>query len=172
VLHFQRERLLVYFIVFLLGSLCYKLRVFNSGKMSKKWYIASNVLLSLSLAIFTVVALNLFYNLIEPGRNYYFVSETVDRIAYYSTMISSMLSFLHILIYTFRAYADKSNRLMGELSRNAYGVYIIHMVVIGVFALILLNVPVSPWIKYLLLTVLTFAGSNLLVFGYRKLAIT
>ena len=29
-LHFQRERLLAYFLFFLLGSLCYKLKVFDS----------------------------------------------------------------------------------------------------------------------------------------------
>ena len=31
-LHFQRERLLIYFMVFLLGSLCYKRNVFESNK--------------------------------------------------------------------------------------------------------------------------------------------
>ncbi len=59
-LDFQRERLLVYFMVFLLGSLCNKLNVFESNKKNKKYYIIANVVLTPSLGIFTVVALNLF----------------------------------------------------------------------------------------------------------------
>lgn len=169
ILHFQRERLLVYFMVFLLGSLCYKLRVFDSSAGSKKWYLISNVVLSVSLAIFTAVALNLFFNLIEPGRNYFFVSETVDRIAYYTTMITSMLNFLHIFIHTFRSYFNKSNCVMEQLSRNSYGVYIIHMVVIGIIALPMLSFSWPPVVKYLSLTILTFIVSNLMVASFRWL---
>jgi surface polysaccharide O-acyltransferase-like enzyme len=169
VLHFQRERLLVYFMVFLLGTLCYKMRVFDTGRLSKKWYIISNVVLSVSLAIFTVVALNLFFNLVEPGRNYYFISETIDRIAYYSTMLTSMLSFLHIFIYSFQAYLNKSNRLMDQLNRNSYGVYIIHMVVVGLIALPMLSISLPAIVKYLILAVLTFTISNMLVYAYRFL---
>ena len=63
-LHFQRERLLVYFMIFLLGTLCNKLNVFESNKGNKKFYILSNVVMTVSMGIFTVVALNLFFNLI------------------------------------------------------------------------------------------------------------
>ena len=72
---FQNERLLIYFMSFLLGSLCKKLNVFAGEKPNYKIYIAANVVLSVSLIVFTLVALNLFYNLIEPGRNHFFISE-------------------------------------------------------------------------------------------------
>lgn len=101
-LHFQRERLLVYFMVFLLGSLCNKLNVFDSNRKTRKNYILSNVVLTVSLGIFTATALNFFFNMVDPGRNYFFVSGSVDRILYYISVLLSMLSFLYIFIYVFR----------------------------------------------------------------------
>jgi len=169
-LHFQRERLLVYFMVFLLGSLCNKLDVFNPEKtLNKRYYIVSNVVLTLSLSVFTVVALNLFYNMIDPERNYYFVSLFVDRGLYYGFMLLSMLSFLHIFIYTFQVKFNKTNRLMSQLNRGSYAVYIIHLLVVGVFALILLNISMPVMVKYLILTILSFVVSNALVYIYYRL---
>ena len=43
VFDFQRERLLIYFMVFLLGALCYRLKVFESNEKDKKYFIISNV---------------------------------------------------------------------------------------------------------------------------------
>jgi len=167
-LHFQKERLLVYFMVFLLGSLSYKLEVFNSDKKNKKLYIISNVVLTLSLGVFTAVALNLFFNMIEPGRNFYFISEIIDRISYYIFLLLSMFSFLYILIYSFRFNLNKSNRILNELSKNSYAVYIIHMVIIGVIALVLLDVSMPAIVKFVIVTIFTFVVSNFLVSVYRK----
>lgn len=169
ILHFQRERLLVYFMVFLLGSLCNKLNVFESKKKNRKYYILSNVVLTLSLSVFTAVALNLFFNMINPGRNYFFVSGTVDRILYYSFLLLSMLSFLYILIHIFRFRFNKGYRIMNELNKNSYSVYIIHVVVIGAIALILLSTPIPALLKYLILTILTFVVSNFIVYAYNRL---
>ena len=46
---------------------------------------------------------------------------------------------------------------------------ITHVIVIGIFATLLLNVDLPAVVKYLLLVVLTYVGSNLLVSGYRAL---
>jgi len=169
IFHFQRERLLIYFMVFLLGSLCYKLKVFESTHKNKKLYIWANVALTLSLGIFTVVALNFFFNMIDPVRNYFFVTDTIDRITYYTSVLISMFSFLYILIYTFRFSLNKSNWLMKEVNKNSYAVYIIHLPIIGVFALLLLNISMPAIIKFLLVTVLTFIISNIIVYAYRQL---
>jgi hypothetical protein len=48
-------------------------------------------------------------------------------------------------------------------------VYIIHVIVIGVFGTLLLNVSLPAVVKYLLLIVLTYSTSNLLVSGSRRL---
>ena len=169
ILHFQSERLLVYFMVFLLGSLCYKLNVFESNIKNKKYYIWSNIVLTLSLSVFTAVALNFFFNMIEPGRNYFFVSDTVDRVIYYSTSLLSMFSFLYILIHIFRFRINKTSSMFSELSKNSYAVYVIHMVVIGVFALMLLKVSMPGIVKFFILTILTFVVSNILVSAYRAI---
>jgi fucose 4-O-acetylase-like acetyltransferase len=168
-LHFQRERLLVYFMVFLLGSLCYKLKVFESQKKNKKTYLWANVILTFGLGIFTVVALNLFFNLVTPDRNYFFVSAPIDRMVYYATLLLSMLSFLYIFIYLFRFYFNKSNGLMVQLNKNSYQVYIIHVVVLGAIATLILPLDLPAIIKFMLLTVITYGISNLLVYVYRQL---
>ncbi|MCD4770434.1 MAG: acyltransferase [Bacteroidales bacterium] len=167
-LHFQRERLLIYFMSFLLGSLCYKLKVFDSNQIIKRLYIWASVTLTIALSVFTVVALNLFFNIIEPGRNYFFISMFIDRLFYYSSMLFSMFSFLYIFIYVFRFKLNRSNLLMNELNKNSYAVYINHMIVMGVFALLLINVSMPATIKFLILTVLTFVITNILVYAYRK----
>ena len=168
-LHFQTEKLLVYFMVFLLGSLCYKLKVFESNIKNKKYYIWSNIVLTLSLSVFTAVALNFFFNMIEPGRNYFFVSDTVDRVIYYSTSLLSMFSFLYIFIHIFRFRLNKTSSMFSELSKNSYAVYVIHMVVIGVFALMLLKVSIPGIVKFFILAILTFVVSNILVSAYRAI---
>ena len=167
-LEFQRERFVPYFLIFLLGALCKQKDVFT-GKKNMKLYIIANVVLTLSLGIFTAVALNLFFNLITPGRNYFFVSDTIDRLAYYVTALTSMLSLLYVLLHTFRFSFNKTNGLMKVLNKNSYAVYIIHVIVLGGIALMLRPLAVPVMVKYLLLTILTFTVSNLLVSGYRKL---
>jgi len=169
ILHFQRERLLVYFMVFLLGALCSKLNVFETEKRNRKFFIVSNVVLTASISIFTVVALNLFFNMIDPGRNYYFISANIDLIAYYLTALLTMLSLLQILIYTFRFNFNKSNSLMIELNKNSYAVYIIHIIVMGLIALVLINVNIPAFFKYLILTTLTFVASNIIASAYSRL---
>lgn len=166
-LHFQRERLLVYFMSFLLGSLCYKLKVFESENKNKRLYIITNVVMTVALGIFTTVALNSFFNIIDPARNFYFISEFVDRIIYYASGIISMLSFLYVLIYAFRYNFNKSNSIMSELNRNSYSVYIIHTIVLGVIALTLMDLPIPAILKYLILTILTFTISNMLIYSWR-----
>ncbi|MBE9480139.1 MAG: acyltransferase family protein [Bacteroidetes bacterium] len=167
ILHFQRERLLVYFMIFLLGSLCNKLKIFESNNKNKKYYILSNVVLMLSLSIFTVVALNFFFNMIDPERNYFFISGPIDRILYYSSLLLSMLSFLQILIHIFRFHFNKTSKLLVQLSKNSYYVYIIHVIVIGLIALILLNISIPAIVKYFILAIFTYIFSNFIVYGYR-----
>lgn len=168
VFDFQNERLLIYFMSFLLGSLCNKLNVFEGNKPNYKIYIVSNVTLTISLGVFTVVALNLFYNLVEPGRNHFYISDFADRLVYYVSAILAMLSFLQIFIHAFRFNLNKTNNILKELSRNSYSVYIIHMIVLGVVALALTHLPVHGGVKYLLLSGFTFLLSNMIIYTWRE----
>ena len=168
-LDFQRERLLVYFMAFLLGSLCNILNIFGSGTLNRKYYIISNVVLAASLAVFTIIAINLFYNIVDPSRNYFYFSSLIDRLLYYISLLFSMLSFLHIFIYTFQKSFNNTNNLFNHLNRNSYVVYIIHMIVLGVIAVLLMSISLPTVIKYLVLSVLTFAVSNIIVYAYRSI---
>lgn len=168
ILDFQRERLLVYFMSFLLGALCYKLKVFESDQKNMKYYIISNVVLTIALGIFTVVALNLFFNMIDPARNYFIISDFVDRAAYYATAILSMLSFLYIFIHLFRFNFNKKNRIMIHLNKSSYQVYLIHMIVLGVIALPLVTLQIPGIIKFFILTTLTYILSNSIVIAYHR----
>jgi len=167
ILHFQRERLLVYFMSFLLGSLCFKLKVFESNEKNKRFYIIANVVLTLVLGIFTVVTLNTFFNIIDPQRNYYFISEFGDKVVYYSSAILFQLSILYVFLYGFRFSLNKTGVLMNELNRNSYSVYIIHTIVLGVLALTMIDFPFPSMIKFVMLIFLTFTISNLLVYSWR-----
>ncbi len=73
------------------------------------------------------------------------------------------------MVETFWRYIDKTGRVWSELNRNSYGVYIIHVIVIGVFGTMLLNMSLPAIVKYLLLIVLAYVGSNLIVSGWRAL---
>jgi len=168
ILDFQNERLLVYFMSFLLGSLCNKLKVFESNVKNIRLYIVSNVALTISLGVYTTVALNLFFNLIDPNRNFFFISDFVDRVFYYASALLAMLNFLHVLIHAFRFNLNKTNNVLSELGRNSYSVYIIHMIVLGVVALAMMNMPVHGGIKYVLLSSLTFLLSNMIIYSWHK----
>ncbi|MCB0586316.1 MAG: acyltransferase family protein [Phaeodactylibacter sp.] len=167
-LEFQRERLLPYFMVFLLGALCREHKVFETPK-NMKLYIIANVVLTLALGVFTAVALNLFFNIIDPGRNYFFVSSFVDRTVYYITALLSMFSFLYVMLHSFRFSFNKTNSLMNQVNKNSYSVYIIHVIVLGLIALPMVYIPIPAFVKYLMLTILTFVISNVLVYAYRRL---
>jgi hypothetical protein len=58
---------------------------------------------------------------------------------------------------------------MNHLNRSSYSVYIIHVVVVGFFALGLLNFQAPAYAKFGILTLLTFSFSNLLVYAYDQL---
>ena len=53
------------------------------------------------------------------------------------------------------------------MSLNSYGVYIVHLAVLGGIALAMLDTDIPSVWKYLTLTVSSYVASNLLVSGYR-----
>ncbi len=147
--HFQRERILIYFMVFLLGALCYNQRLLQGETQNKKRFIWMNVLLTFSLTVYTVLALNLFFNMAYPDRNYFFFSGTIDLTLYYGFQLVSMLTFIYILVDYFRFKMNKTNRWLKRLNDNSYYVYIIHLVVSGLIAVLLMKTSLPVGVKYL-----------------------
>jgi len=160
---FQNERLLIYFMVFLLGALCYKLKIFESERKSKKLDIIfhSTGWIPINLYIFFLI-----YSLIKPGS--YLISEIVDILILRLNFLLSLAYLLYAIITTFRKYMNKQGRIMMELNKNSYSVYIIHVIVMGNLGLILLNIAIPSLLKCLILTVSTYVASNLIISFYRK----
>jgi len=160
---FQNERLLIYFLIFLLGSLCCKLKTFESKGKSKKLYIILSCTAWIPLALYISL---LFNSLLNPGK--YILSEIVDSLLIRFNFLLSLLCILYVMINTFRFFLNKSGKISKELNRNSYNVYIIHVIVLGGIALTMLDTAIPSLLKYLILTASTYSASNLIVYFYRE----
>ena len=162
-LDFQNERLLIYFMLFLLGGLCYKLNTFDSKPKGKKLYLAVLCTVWIPICLY-----QFFYtkSLMNPGV--YVFSEIVDTLLLWFNYHLSLLSLLYIMIISFRYYLDKQGKIRKELNHNSYNVYIIHVIVLGGIAVTLLNAAIPSLLKFLLLAISTFGVSNLIIYFYRK----
>lgn len=161
---FQNERVAIYFLVFLLGAFCSTHNVFKSAGTSKKLntLIHSTGWLPINLYLFLLI-----YSLAKPGD--YLISEMIDTFLLRLNFVLSIAYTLYAMVTTFRTYLNTQGTLWNALNRNSYGVYIIHTVVMGGIAVTMLNTGIPSLIKYLFVIVSTFAVSNMIVYGYRKL---
>jgi hypothetical protein len=160
---FQNERLLIYFMIFLLGSLCYKLNIFKSEVTSKKLYIAINCIAWIPINLYILVLINF---IIKPGN--YIFSLIIDLILLWLGFHLSLLCLLYLIVTTFRYYLNKQGKILKALNENSYNVYIIHVIVIGCIALVMLKTTIPSLFKYLTLAVSTWVLSNLIVYFYRN----
>jgi fucose 4-O-acetylase-like acetyltransferase len=162
---FENERLLLYFMTFLLGALSYQQNIFGEEPKSKKLYNVVNGISWLPVTGHIFARLWPFFYP-NPAE---FVVTPIYRFVWHLSFYLSVLSLVYVMIESFRRYLDKSGKLWDVLNRNSYGVYIIHVIMIGVFGTLLLNLNVPAVVKWILLFVSTYLGSNLLVSGYRAL---
>jgi peptidoglycan/LPS O-acetylase OafA/YrhL len=160
---FQNERLLIYFLVFLLGSLCFRLKIFDTDKRNMKLYVAVSATAWIPMNVYVIVLLNFF---LRPGQ--YIVSGLVDVALLWLGFHVAMLSLIYCSIATFKYFFNRQRRLGETLGRLSYNVYIIHVIVMAPFAVALLHTDVPVLWKYLVLTVATYVGSNLLAYAYTR----
>jgi peptidoglycan/LPS O-acetylase OafA/YrhL len=160
---FQNERLLIYFLVFLLGALAFRRNIFGEKPQSKKLYIVAILTVWIPITVYMILIL---YPLLSPGN--FLVSARIDQLLLWSSFTLSLLGLIYLMVETFWRYVDKTGRIWNELNKNSYGVYIIHMIVLGVIAMLLLNSAMPSLLKYLTLTVSTFLVSNLIISLYRR----
>ena len=154
-------------MAFLLGSLCFQKNVFAEKPQSKTLYTVANSIAWIPITIH--IFARLFPFMVPEG---FLISPFVDRLIWWLSFHLSLLCLMYVMIETFWRYFDKTGRIWSELNRNSYGVYIIHVIVIGVFGTLLLNLNLPALVKYLLLVVLTYLVSNLIVSVYRSLVQT
>jgi peptidoglycan/LPS O-acetylase OafA/YrhL len=159
---FENERLIMYFLVFLLGALCHRQNVFAEKPQSKKLYTIVNAVSWIPVTLH--IGARLYPIFYYEG---FWVSPAY-RLIWWSSFYLSLLSVLYLMVQSFWRYVDKTGKVWRELNRNSYGVYLIHVVLIGVFGTLLLNMELPGVVKYLLLIVSTYVGSNLIVSGFRS----
>jgi len=162
---FENERLLLYFMTFLLGVLCYQQNIFVEKPKSKLLYNIVNGIAWLPVTGHIFARLWPFF---YPNPAEFSITP-LYRLIWHLSFYLALLCLMYVMIVSFWLYFDKTGKAWSELSRNSYGVYIIHVIVIGIFGTLLLNLSIPAVVKYLILIVSTYVGSNLIVSGYRSL---
>ena len=112
--------------------------------------------------VYVIFLLNLVFN---SGN--FIISQIVDVALVWFSFHLSVLGLLYVLISTFRYYLNAKSKIVNRLDACSYGIYIIHFVVMGVIALILLNFAMPALAKYTVLVLSTYAASVLIVSLYR-----
>ena len=92
-----------------------------------------------------------------------------DRILLWLGYHLSLLCLLYLMVTTFRYYLNKQGKILKALNENSYNVYIIHVIVIGCLALIMLNTTIPSLLKYLTVAVSAWILSNLIVSFFRRI---
>ena len=158
---FENERIFLYFFSFLLGALAFQKNIFAEKSRKKTLYIVAS-----SIAWVPVTA-HIFVRLVPFFSTTEFVVTPGYRLLWHFSFYLSLLCMMYLMIESFRRYVNRTGKIWNELALNSYGVYIIHVILIGVFGTILLYLNWPALVKYLLLILLTYLGSNLLVSFYR-----
>ena len=163
-LDFQNERLLLYFLAFLIGSLCFHKRVFAEHPKGKKLYVVAAATAWLPMNAYLLFLLAPW---IRPGT--VFITPVLDRVVLWTSFYLSLAVMIYLSTQTFRRYLDRSGPVWRELGRNSYSVYVLHVIAIGGLGLLLLGSPMPSLAKYPTLTLASFVASNLLASLYRRL---
>jgi fucose 4-O-acetylase-like acetyltransferase len=159
---FENERLLVYFLCFLFGALFFRQGLLAGKPEGKRLYNTVNAIAWIPLTAHIFVRLIPF--MVPEG----FEITPTYRFWWWFSFDLALLAMLYVMVETFRRYFNRTGPLWSELNRNSYGVYIIHVILIGVFGTLLMKLGWPVWVKYPLLIVLTWVGSNVLVSVYRN----
>lgn len=160
VIDFQNERLLIYLLAFVLGILCYRRGVFAARPQGRALYWTVGLLAWIPVCSYIVF---LLYPWIHPDS--VLLGKLPDTLVLWFSYQLALSCLVYLAIETFRRYLNAEGRIMGALNSNSYYVYIIHVVVLGVIALMLLDRQTPSLLKYLILAVATFVVSNMIVSG-------
>jgi fucose 4-O-acetylase-like acetyltransferase len=161
ILDFENERLLAHFLFYIAGIVCYRRNVFAELPKSKTMYIVASSVAWLPVTGHIFVRLWPFF---VPG----FSITPLYQLLWFVSFHLSSLVMVYLMVESFRLYVTKSGKLWEVLNRNSYGVYIIHVIVIGVFGTLLLFTSLPAVVKWILLVITTYVGSNLIVSLYRS----
>jgi DMSO/TMAO reductase YedYZ heme-binding membrane subunit len=149
----------------LLGALCFRDKVFEVKPKKQTMYI---VVSSIAWMPITLHIMSRVIWVLSMGTLGGMVSPFVDRLIWWLGFDLSVLCMIYLMVQSFWRYLDRTGWVWDELNRNSYGVYIIHVIVVGTIALLLLNVTLPAMIKWLILMVSAYLASNLIASLYRR----
>lgn len=167
VLMFQNERVMIYFLAFLLGALCFNQDVFRARPNGQLLY---RTVILIAWAPIAQYGTFFLHSWMYPERS--LVSPLTDRVILWFGYCISVLCLLYVMVETFRRYLYNQGRFQAELNRNSYGVYIVHTVVLGGLATVLLPVALPSLAKFAILTGSTYLTCHAIVHGYRRIVET
>jgi hypothetical protein len=165
IIDFQKERLLLYFVIFLLGSHFFQHDVFATPPKSARWYFLNNVLVWIPAMAYGVIVV---YPFLSNGAA--LISPIADMIVKWFSFCLTLALMLYLVIETFRRYFNGSGIFWRMQNLNSYYVYILHMIVLGGVATVLLNLSIPSMAKYPVLALATYIVSNLIVSVSRGLS--
>lgn len=152
---FQNEKIVPYYLVFLLGSLCQKSDLLEDTEKRLKLYVAVAATVWIPMNLYATVLINFF---LKPGE--YIVSLGVDRLLMWIGFHLSMLAMIYLAVATFKNWVNRQGHLGRELAELSYGVYIVHVPVLGAIAATLLGTGIPGMLKYLIAGVVAWVASN------------
>jgi len=161
-LDFENEKMLVYFLYFLIGVLAFRQNIFAELPKKKTLYTIANAVGWLPVTVHIFVRIWPFFTP-NPAA---FEITPLYRIIWWTSFHAGAISMVYLMIESFWRYVDRSGRLWRTLSHNSYSVYITHVIMLGIFGTMLLNTDLPAVVKYLLLIISTYVGSNLLASVY------
>jgi len=161
ILDFENERLLAHFLFYIAGTMSYRRNVFAELPKSKTMYIVASSVAWLPVTGHIFVRLWPFF---VPG----FTITPLYQLLWFVSFHLSSLVMVYVMVESFRLYVTGTGKLWDMLNRNSYGVYIVHVILIGVFGTLLLFTNLPAVVKWLLLIASTYVGSNLLVSLYQR----
>jgi len=163
ILDFENERLLAHFLFYIAGTMAYRKRLFDELPKKKTLYLVANSVSWLPVVVHIFARIWPFFSS-DPVA---FQITPLYRLIWWVSFHLSSLVMVYVLVESFRLYITKTGKLWDDLNHNSYGVYIIHVVVIGVFGTLLLFTSLPAVVKWILLVISAYVSSNLFVSAYR-----
>ena len=162
VLDFQNERILTYFMCFLIGAVCYQRQVFTQIQPHRKLVFWVNCTAWIPINLYLGVVI---YQLLNPNGHLLaaWLDEGIKQVSFHI----SLLMMLYSLAMVFQRFFHVRSDFTEWINRNSYGTYVIHTIVLGVIALYLQTVSISSVAKYVILIVTTFVSCQGLLSLYR-----
>ena len=165
---FQVNRVLLYFLFFIFGACLgvsnWQEFLFRSNKLFGKQYL---FWIAISLVCYTSVELLTYfgYLIVDTLK----LSTTTGYIIFDIFFAASCVSSSFALIALSNQKMNLSNKTMDNLSKNAYGIYLVHYVFITWMQFALLQISLPAVIKFLIVFVISIGGSWWIINLFRKI---